>query len=222
MKRAFVLFVMAVLGGCVHTTPPFQKAPLVSFEARDPQRVLERFQASTPASFQLLTTVVFEYNNYRFVGIGNVELNTKDREFKLACSNPMGVKLFELSGDARTITTQYAIAALAKYGDVGAVVGEDIRRIYFDTVPLPEAPVWKRKYEFVYRQSSGPGYLEYVFAGPDGDLVEKRYYEDHLIVWLASYYEYREERGKRYPQGIVYVNYQHGYRLTVRHKEFRS
>jgi hypothetical protein len=131
----------------------------------------------------------------------------------------MGVKLFEISGNDHAVTNHYVIAAIAQYGEVGTVAGNDIRRIYFDLTPSPNATVWKRKYQYVYRQYSGSGYLEYVFAGADGNLIEKRYYEDHLPVWSASYYEYRDQKGNRYPRGIVFINYQYGYRLTVRQKE---
>lgn len=221
MNKLLLLVLIIVIGsGCASL--PFQETPLVSLESRDPWTVVEHFQTSIPISFQLLTTVVFEYNGNKFPGIGTIEINTKERAFKVACLNPMGVKLFEISGNDRGITNHYTVAAIAQYGDVSAAVGNDIRRIYFDLIPSPNAPVWKRKYKYIYRQFYGSGYLEYVFAGIDGNLIERTYYEDHLPVWSASYYEYREQKGKQYPQGIVFINYQYGYRLTVRQKELFS
>jgi hypothetical protein len=221
MKNLFIVILIAILAaGCAKI--PFQEADRTPLDDRDPLTIIEHFQAGIPASFQLLTTVVFEYNGRTFSGIGTVEINTHDRTFRVACLNPMGVKLFEISGSAHAVTDHYVIAAIAQYGDVGTVAGNDIRRIYFDLTPSPNATVWKRKYQYVYRQYSGAGYLEYVFAGVDGNLIEKRYYEDHLPVWSASYYEYREQKGKRYPRGIVFINYQYGYRLIVRQKELVS
>ncbi len=32
--------------------------------------------------------------------------------------NPMGVKLFELSGDRHSVTTRYSIADFSRYGDI--------------------------------------------------------------------------------------------------------
>jgi hypothetical protein len=181
--------------------------------------MVERFQKGIPASFQLLTSVVFEYNSRKFAGIGTVQINSSDGAFKVAGMNPMGVKLFELSGDQHGVTSHYSIADFSRYGDIATAVGNDIRRIYFDLVPGPEASIWKRKYKLIFRQSSGPGSLEYIFAGTWGDLIEKNYYEDSGLVWRISYYEYRDQDGKRWPQGIVFMNYQYGYRLTIRQKE---
>jgi hypothetical protein len=217
MKKAFLLFFITfIISGC--ETIPFQETSLVSLETRDPWSVVEHFKENVPESFQLLTTVVFGYNGRTFSCIGTIEIDSKNRMFKVAGLNPMGVKLFEISGNNLGVTTHYAIAAITQYGDVGAAIGKDIRRIYFDLLPSQNAPVWKRKYKLIYRQSYDQGYLEFIFAGVDGDLIEKNYYENHQPIWCVSYYEYREQKGKRLPQGIIYVNYQYGYRLTVRQK----
>jgi hypothetical protein len=210
----------AVACGCAGV--PFRATPPVPMETADPRKVLERFQDGVPESFQLVNSVVFEYGGRTYTGIGSLEIDTKSRTFKVACLNPIGVKLFEVSGEDRRITSRFVIDALAKYGDIAAAIGHDIERIYLDLVPSREARSRKRKYHVAFRQDDGPGYLEYEFAGPYGDLVEKRYYEDFTIVWQVSYYEYAERNGKRTPLGIVYVNYRHGYRLIVRQKEFHS
>jgi outer membrane biogenesis lipoprotein LolB len=221
MKSIAVLCLLALLlGGCA--TVPFQKTELTPLAEEDPRNLVERFQARNADSFQLLTSVVFEYNWRKFSGLGYVDINARDRAFKVVCLNPLGVKLFEFSGDRNGVVTHYSIADFSKYGDVAAVVGNDIRRIYFDLVPSPEALVWKRKYRVSFRQAYDQGFLEYVFAGQKGDLIEKNYYDDSGIVWQVSYYEYYDQKGNRFPRGIVFQHYQYGYRLIVRHKEFRS
>jgi hypothetical protein len=219
MKRWVIVtaLLQVLVAACVRV--PFQDTKLVSLESEDPRNMVERFKTSLPASFQLLTTVVFEYNSRKFSGIGTVEINSSDGVFKVAAMNPMGVKLFELSGDQQSVTNRYSIADFSRYGDIATAVGNDIRRIYFDLVPGPEASIWKRKYKLIFRQSSGPGHLEYIFAGTNGDLIEKNYYDEGGIVWRASYYEYRDQDGNRWPQGIVFIHYQYGYRLTIRQKE---
>ncbi len=220
MRKLPGLVILLFLVGC--GAVPFRETARVPLVPESPQSFVERFQVSIPDSFQLLNTVVFEYNWRKFLGVGYVDINRRDKTFKIVCLNPMGVKLFELSGDQNSVTNLYTIAAFARYGDITTVVGNDIRRIYFDLVPSPEARIWKRKQSIRFRQSSGPGTMEYVFAGPGGDLIEKNYYNQTGIAWRVSYYEYRELNGKRFPQGIVFLNYQYGYRLTVRHKEFHS
>ena len=218
MKRCIALSILVILtAGCARV--PFSETAATLMVSRDPVAVVERFHSTAPEYFQLLNSVVFEYNGRKFLGIGNLDINTESRTFHVACLNPMGVKLFELSGDDRGVSTPYMLEALAQYGDIGAAVGNDIRRMYFNLIPPREASVWKRKNQFAYWQSEGSGTLEYVFAGANADLVQKRYYEDHVIAWQVSYYEYQEHMGKRYPHGIVLINYQYGYRLTVRLKE---
>ncbi|MCK9417886.1 MAG: DUF3261 domain-containing protein [Nitrospirae bacterium] len=219
MKRFVLLVILQVfIAGC--STVPFQKTGLVVLDSEDPRGMVARFQKGIPASFQLLTSVVFEYNSRKFSGIGTVQINKLDGVFRVAGMNPMGVKLFELSGDQRSVTSHYTIADFSRYGDIATAVGSDIRRIYFDLAPGPEATVWKRRYKLIFRQPFGPGFLEYVFAGTGGDLIEKNYYEEDGIVWNVSYYEYHDQDGKRWPQGIVLIHYQYGYRLTIRQKEF--
>ena len=219
MKRFVVLFILQMfIAGC--GTVPFQETELVLLGSEDPWNMVERFQKGTPASFQLLTSVVFEYNSRKFSGIGAVQINSSDGVFKVAGMNPLGVKLFELSGDQHSVTSRYTIANFSRYGDIVTAVGNDIRRIYFNLVPGPEASIWKRRYKLIFREPSGPGFLEYVFAGTDGDLIEKNYYEENGIVWKVSYYEYQDQDGKRWPRGIVLIHYHYGYRLTIRQKEF--
>jgi hypothetical protein len=219
MRPVLVFLLMLAAAGC--GSMPFPETVLVPIGPGDP-RNLERFQRSMPERFQLLNTVVFEYNWRKFSGIGYVDIDTRNKLFKVVCLNPMGVKLFELSGDQNSTTSHYAIAAFARYGDIAAAVSNDIRRIYFDLAPSPEARIWKRKYRISFFQPCGPGDMEYVFAGAGGDLVEKNYYEDGGIVWQASYYEYREQNGKRFPQGIIFLHYRHGYRLIVKVKEIKA
>ena len=221
MKRLLLSLILVLLAnGC--TTVPFRETERVPLSNESPQGLVLRFQEHMPGSFQLLNSIVFEYNWRTFAGIGYLGIDRRSNVFSVACLNPMGVKLFELSGDRDTVVTHYAIADFSRYGDVAAIVGSDIRRIYFDLLPSPEARIWKRKYTISFRQPHGPGLLEYVFSGLQGDLIEKNYYEDDGIVWRASYYEYQEDQGKRFPQGIIFQHYLYGYRLIVRQKELRA
>jgi hypothetical protein len=220
MKNPSFLIVFLLIASC--STVPFRETAYAPVGAENPQSLVQRFQASLPDKFQLLNTVVFEYNWRKFAAVGYLDIDRQAGAFKVACLNPMGVKLFELSGDRNSITDLYTIAAFSRYGDITTVVGNDIRRIYFDLVPSAHARIWKRTYSMSFRQPSGAGTLEYIFSGPQADLVEKNYYDNDGLSWRVSYYEYRDQNGKRFPQGIVLLNYHYHYRLTVRHREYRS
>jgi hypothetical protein len=215
-----LLFVLVLIAGC--TSLPFHETPLVSLDKADPSAMVERFRTDSPEELQLLNTIVFEYRWRKFSALGVVAVNIEDRTFTLACINQMGVNLFELTGNKDGVTTVFVMPEFTKQGDFGAAVGEDIKRIYFDLLPSPDAKIKRGKYRIIFRQSSGPGIIEYVFAGPEGTLIEKNYYEDGVAVWSISYYEYTRHKGKLYPTGTILTNIKFGYRLIVKLKEIQE
>lgn len=217
MKRSILALVMMVVAGCA--SAPFPEAAWVPLGNPDPQMIVERFGNGTPDSFQLVSTIVFEYTWFTFSGIGYLDVSAKDRSYKVACMNHMGVKLFEVSGNREGVLSQSAIGPLADKGDIGRAVGDDIMRVYFDLVPTGQARIAQKKDRLVFRQPSDEGALEYVFAGEPTVLRTKTYYEDNRAVWRIAYYDYQLKDGKQFPMGIVLKNYKHGYRLIVRQKE---
>lgn len=220
IRLAMLIFGLLLVCGCTHV--PFQKTVDASYDAVEPQGVLDQFRANAPESFQLLNSVVFEYSWNSFMGIGYIDINRQNGIFRVVCLNPLGVQLFELSGDRNSIETHFVMPAMMEYGDLPKAVGTDIRRIYFDLVPSAGARTWKSGHKMNFWQTYGPGEMEFEYAGSRRDLVEKVYHENNEIIWRISYYEYREHNGKRFPQGIVMINYKYGYQLTVRQKEVYS
>lgn len=217
-QSVFIFFIC--LYGC--SGVPFQKTEYVPLEAENPWKLVEHFNDKSPLSFQVMNTIVFEYNWNKFSGIGYIYVDTAQEAFTVVCMNPMGVKLFELSGDKTGIVPHFVLEQFAKKGNFAGTVGEDIRRIYFDLVPSPGAILRNKKYEAIFREPAGAGTMEYVYAGTGGYLVEKNYYEENKMNWGISYYEYQEHEGSIYPRGIILNNYKYGYSLTVRLKEVRT
>jgi hypothetical protein len=218
MIRSILLLILALLfAGCADV--PFKAPQDVSYEFLDPKTMVEQFAARTPENFQILNSVVFEFSWKSFMGIGYIDISRQNSLFSVVCLNPLGVQLFELSGDRDSVRTHSALPALLEYGDLPAAVGGDIRRIYYDLLPSSDALIFKKKNSIAFLQPSGKGRMEYIFKGSDKVLVEKNYYENNEIAWGISYYEYLEQDGKYLPQGIIFVNYKHGYQLTVRRKE---
>jgi hypothetical protein len=220
LAAVWIFMLLLMTSGC--SGVPFRETPLVPVVGADPAAAVKRFDADSPVEFQLLNTIVFEYGWKKFGGLGLVAVNTKDRTFNIACINQLGVKLFELTGNKDQVVANFVMPEFAKQGDFAKTVGEDIKRIYFDLVPSPDAKIEIEKYRIVFRQSFGPGVIEYVFAGPGLDLVEKNYSEDGSSVWRISYYEYTRDKGKLYPAGTVLSNDKHGYRFIVRLKEIQE
>jgi hypothetical protein len=200
---------------------PFREPVSTPFSGGAAQDLIGHYRQRLPLHFRLLNSIVFEYNWQAFSGIGYLEVDRRGGVFKVVCLNPMGVKLFELAGDQNQVTDLYTIAALNRFGNVTGAVGVDIRRMYLNATPSAEAKIsWRSSHSVRLREESPEGTLEYVFAGPEGDLAEKNCYKENGLAWRASYHEYREENGKRFPGGILFLNYDQHYRLIVRQREF--
>lgn len=214
---AALLSLAVILAGCAEM--PFRKSDSVAISGIDNKQLLERFKANLPETVSSLNSVVFDYAGITFLGLGFVEIDRSKGTFRVICLNPMGVKLFDLSGDRNSTTTNFAIEPIARYGEIGAAVAADIRRIYFDLLPPSDTEPRRGEYRVIYGSSIPDGFQELIFAGVEGDLVEKRFYYDQFISWQVTYHDYLNIGGKRYPQGIVLTNYRDGYQLVIREKE---
>jgi len=217
MKLILILASIMLLCGCAEM--PFKQVEPFSLDRVEPKQQLERYRAKMPESMNLLNSIVFEFAGQKFLGLGILEINSRERSFRVVCLNPMGVKLFDLSGDDSGTITNYAIEPLATLGNIATAVSADIRRIYFDTIPKENATPHRCGSRTLFGGGTPDGYLEHVFAGAVPDLVEKRFYDDQLISWRVGYYEYEERSGRRYPRGIIITDYKKGYQLTIREKE---
>lgn len=218
MTRLAALLLALLVAGCAAPSP-FRETPAVPLGQLEPARVRDDFRALLPERFQLLNSVVFEFAGQSFAAIGYLEIDRGDDSFRVTCLNPLGVRLFELSGRDGAIQAGSVLPPLMRYGDLPAVVGSDIARIFLDLIPASDAQVWRTKRTLSFWQPAGAGRMQYLFAGPRHDLLEKNYYEDARIQWGVSYYDYVDLKGKRHPRGIVLTNHERGYRLTVRQKE---
>jgi hypothetical protein len=212
-----VLAILLLLAGCAEL--PCRRDGQIPLGGREPSAVVDHFRTAVPEKFSGFNSVVFEFAGQKFLGIGFIEIDRPARSFRVICLNPMGVKLFDLSGDDRGTTMNFAIEPLAKQGNIAAAVAHDIRRIYFDLVPADNATPRGGAYRLVYGGGTPSGYQEHLFAGSSGDLVEKRLYDEGLISWSVGYCDYREKEGKRSPREIIITDYKNGYQLTIREKE---
>jgi hypothetical protein len=207
--------------GCSNV--PFRQTELVSLEGVDPQTVRERFALALPVGFRVVNTVTFEFRGRALAAIGYTQVDAVSETFTVIGLHPAaGVKLFEVSGDSETTDSSFALEDFAVHGDIAGAVGEDTRRMYFDRVPASDATFSMERERIRFRQPTADGHLEFVFAGGDRALVEKSYYENGRKIWSISYYEYRREGGKLYPDGIILRHHEYRYRLVVRLREIRS
>jgi len=220
-RWAVVGMAVAILVGC--RSVPFQETRLVSLAGVDPDWLREQFALAVPVTFRIVNTVTFEFKGHAFAAIGYTDVDTSKQTFTVVGLHPAGgIKLFEISGDSEDVDCRFAVEELSTRGDFARAVADDTRRMYFDRVPSPDAEIFEERLRIVFRQDAAEGEIEYVFAGSDGVLIKKRYYQDGNKIWSVSYYEYRRERGKLYPEGIIFEHHDYGYRLVIRLREIRS
>lgn len=183
--------------------------------------VPQDFAQGLPERLKMVNSAVLQYKWRSFPALGYADIDRIRETFAVSCLTPTGVKLFELSGDSNSVKPNFMLKEFSKKGDLVKVVGEDIRRIYFDVVPSQEAQIKKEKYKIIFSSSEGSGLTKYIFAGKPNVLIEKRYYENKRYAWRVFYYEYRNYDGKFYPASIMLKNYRFGYNLIIRLKEVR-
>jgi hypothetical protein len=221
--RRLALLGLGILTAVGCRNVPFRQLELVSVEKVDPKVVRERFALALPTAFGVVNSVTFELKGHALAAIGYTEVDTSSETFTVVGLHPAGgVKLFEVSGDSEQAESSFAVADFAIHGNIARAVGDDTRRMYFDRVPAPDATVVMERYRILFRQQEGEGEIEFVFAGSEGLLIEKRYYENGSRIWSVSYYEYRRDGGKLYPDGIILDHHRYGYRLVVRLREILS
>ena len=188
----------------------------------DPKSYTEDFSRRTPERMKIISTIIFQYKWKSFTALGFTDLNIQDNVFAVSCMTPVGVKLFELLGDKDSVKANFVMKELLQKGDLPKAVGEDIRRIYFDTTPAQGSVLKKEKYRIIYTQTKGPGVMKYIFAEIPARLIEKRYYESGRNIWSVYYYDYRFMQDKIYPAYCILKHYKFGYKLFTRIKEVRK
>ena len=201
---------------------PFKKIDLVSVNKVNPESVRELFKKSLPLKFKVVNSIVFKYKHQSFSSIGYTTVDLNKKTFKVAGINPMGFKLFELTGDNQNVDCVFAVKEFSRHGDFANAVGDDIRKIYFNRVPSSEAKVCKNKNKIIFIQPSKAGTLEYVFGGAEKVLTEKRFYNQKRLIWSVYYFEYKKENNMLYPAGIILKHHKYSYQLVVRLMEIRS
>lgn len=216
-----ILFLLIILGitGC--RSIPFKEINYVALDNLNPENLRLEFKAKLAQKFEIINSIVFEYKWRSFSALGYTQLNLENNTFQVSCMNPVGVKLFELTGNRKEIKSTFVLKELLQRGDLPQAVGEDIRRIYFDLTPSAQAKIKKEKYRIIFTQPSGAGLIKYVFAGSHHYLIEKHYFENNRNLWSVFYYDYLLDRDQLYPAGLILKHHRFGYNLIIRLKEVR-
>ena len=219
MRRLiFIAAVMLLLPGCLNKIP-FKKTAFMHVGDVNPWLVRDSFASSLPEKFQLISSTVFTYKMHSFAAIGVTEIDTKNKKFSLASINPMGLKLFDLSGDEDNVDCHFAMEEFTKQGDFAKIVADNVKNIYFDRIPDKNAKIIKKKKKIIFFKPVNNGIMEYLFGGTGNLLIEKRFKKNGHTIWSVFYFEYISKKGKLHPSGIILKHYNYKYKLVIRLKE---
>lgn len=218
-KLIFLLAILLSTAGC--SSIPFKNIDYVALDNLNPDNLRQEFKNSLAQKLEVINSIVFEYKWQSFSALGYTQLDLENDTFVVSCMNPVGIKLFELTGNRNEVKPTFVLKELLQRGDLPRAVGEDIRRIYFDLVPSSQAKIEKEKYRIIFSQPSGAGIMQYVFAGSHHWLIEKHYFEKNRKLWSVFYYDYLLDKGKLYPAGLILKHHRFGYNLIIRLKEVR-
>ena len=218
-KLMLLLIIFLASTGC--SSIPFKSIDYVALDNLNPDNLRLEFKAVLAQKLEVINSIVFEYKWHSFSALGYTQLDLENNTFQVSCMNPVGIKLFELTGNRKEVRSSFVLNELLQRGDLPQAVGEDIRRIYFDLVPLAQAKIKKDKYRIIFSQPSGAGQMEYIFAGRNHWLIEKHYSEKNRKLWSVFYYDYLMDKGKLYPSALILKHHRFGYNLIIRLKEIR-
>ncbi len=218
MRTCITLLLTAFITSGCHTVP-FQKTHYMPLKGVDPAQVRAQFIDRLPASFETINSTVFAYRFLKVSCLGPARIDIVNNRFTVIGMNHVGVKLFELNYTNGAIGETYVFPELQKHENFAKGVCEDIARIYLDLVPPETAHIVLKKRKVIFRAHADGGVMEYIFAGPDQYLTEKRFCKDGRKIWSVRYYEYTSDHGKVFPGGVVLRHYGYNYYLVIRLKE---
>ena len=218
-KLTFLLLILLSSVGC--SSIPFKNIDYVALDNVNPENLRLEFKGSLAQKLEVINSIVFKYKWQSFSALGYTQLDLENNTFQVSCMNPVGIKLFELTGNRNEVKPNFVLKEFLQRGDLPRAVGEDIRRIYFDMLPSAKAKIEKEKYRIIFSQPSGAGQMQYIFAGSQHWLIEKHYSEKNRKLWSVFYYDYIMNKGRLYPASLILKHHYFGYNLIIRLKEVR-
>lgn len=224
MRKLPVLLTLVCIGLSACKILPFEPVKFESVRHLDPEVVRDSFNVAMPEQFEILDSSVFRIYGRKFSALGATSIDLVNGNFTVAGLSPMGLKLFEVSGtekgeDIKAYFAPHVLKNPDSRQSFSQAIASNIAHIYMNRVPQKDARVRKESDQIVFQQDEEQGVLEFIFAGKDVLLVEKRFKRSGRIVWCVRYYEYKLRDGKWYPGGVVLRHFRPSYSLTLQLQE---
>jgi hypothetical protein len=210
-------FILTLLTAC--TADPFTRPPLPPLASPDPANIRTHFASLIPNAFTSDETVIIQAPFRPDMAVlGVLRLDRSAGTFELVGLSPMGLKFFDLAGDAHNTEIRFAAEPLQKQTEVLNSIAQDIRRIYFDLLPAESATAKSDSTTLTFSQKTPAGTLIYQFGGDPTLLLEKRLDTTFSTAWRVQYFDYTTS--PLYPRGIVMDNGQYHYRIIIKNRQW--
>lgn len=219
-----VMVVSFMSAGCA--SDPFDRSQLGELsrqDAVDPRAAVDAFAASLPRRYVSEDTVVIDSLVQDLTVLGFLKVDESAGTFTLMGLNPAGLELFVLSGIGDSVKIESAVPPLLERREVLESLGRDIRRIFFDWQPGPEARATVTNHRLWFTQGMLGDTMTHVYGGQPIQLIRKRRNQWFGPHWHVAYDQWqRDETSSRLRPGrIVFDNHRYHYRLTIDNRSWQ-
>lgn len=216
MKRGIRFFLGALLllvNACA--TVPFAPTELTPTVPRSAAALSGGLWSGGSGSLMIRQSALFEFGGMKVPIAGVMKLDRSAKVARLVGMNDMGVKLYDISVDAKSSQANFIIPDLARYPGFAEAVAASVRRIFLYPEPASDDTLERTKANYLLTRKNGDGgTTRFLFGGADSQLLEKQY-RGPTGSWLVRYYQYNRQQGELFPGGIILDDDRAGYRLTL-------
>lgn len=210
--RLLITALLFTLSACA--TVPFAPNKLTPVPPRTAAQLTAQQWSAGSGSLLIRQSALFEMKGMRVPIAGIMKLDRAAGSARLVGMNEMGVKLYDISVDRSTNSTNFVIPDLGRYPGFSDAVALSVRRIFLEPVPAASDALTLTPTSYLLSRGSADAKLSFLFGGAEAQLLEKSC-SGTACSWRVRYYQYQQQEGILFPGGIVLDDDQAGYRLTL-------
>lgn len=216
MFKLLCIAICVFMSACAHLESPLslqqQKDLFAKYKEANSWWEQQRVFDSTSA-----VVIKFLWKEITMMGYASVDLVNDN--FRAVAMNPMGAKIFDVSGSEQGYKLNYVFDSLKKIPNIERYAGQDIEKIYLDQLVAEELEfLFTSKYDLVIAKN-GKNKVKYYFSKVDSALYKKVYYKGLRKESTVLYRDYKEYKAGIFPGQVLIKNHRLRYSLEVNHKE---
>ncbi len=223
--KFIIIFLSLLLTGCTIGVPKHDLISLNNLNKTTAIKEISEYNDSVMQKTNIISSITFNFRGRGMSALGITQLDTKNKNFKVAALNPMGVTLLAIKMEKGAIVSSYVMPQFEKGGleKAAEMIGKDIAHIYFNRkIDLQDKPLTLDKYKASIKFQVDNNDYRYVFSGNPLKLMQKTMYENNKKVWSVDYYDYKNINNKEIAFKIFLKNFRYGYTLEIKSKDIKN